>query len=117
MLQKVHHLAVEKCPAVIIIRSKHVREVTMQEKWEKQLSCASSCQRCGSAFGQKDERVLSVFDHQPICMKCKQTEEKRPDYEDRSKQMLADCIGATGKPYGDPAGYCFHHFCPFKCKS
>jgi hypothetical protein len=30
--------------------------------------------------------------------------------------MIASCIGTTGKPYGDPAGYCFHHFCPFTCK-
>jgi hypothetical protein len=29
--------------------------------------------------------------------------------------MMAECITETGKPYGDPASYCFHHFCPFKC--
>jgi hypothetical protein len=28
---------------------------------------------------------------------------------------MARCIEQTNKPYGDPAGYCFHHFCPFKC--
>jgi len=30
--------------------------------------------------------------------------------------MIADCIAETGKPYGDTAGYCFHHFLPFRCK-
>jgi hypothetical protein len=29
--------------------------------------------------------------------------------------MMAECIDETGRPYGDPASYCFHHFCPFKC--
>jgi hypothetical protein len=28
---------------------------------------------------------------------------------------MAECISETGKPYGDPASYCFHHFCPYKC--
>ena len=63
----------------------------------------------------KDHRFLSVIDHQPICMSCKKEEEKRPDYEDASRQMMAQCIAETNKPYGDPASYCFHHFCPFKC--
>jgi len=49
-------------------------------------------------------------------MECKKEEEKRPDYEDMSKQMIAACMETTNKPYGDPASYCFHHFCPFKCK-
>jgi hypothetical protein len=30
--------------------------------------------------------------------------------------MIAECIAATGKPYGDTAGFCFHHFLPFTCK-
>jgi hypothetical protein len=29
--------------------------------------------------------------------------------------MIAECISNTGKPYGDPQGYCFHHFTPYKC--
>jgi hypothetical protein len=28
---------------------------------------------------------------------------------------MAQCMQETNKPYGDPASYCFHHFCPFKC--
>jgi hypothetical protein len=67
-------------------------------------------------MGQRDKRILSVFDHHPICLACKQAEETRPDYPDQSKQMVADCIDATGKPYGDTASYCFHHFLPFTCK-
>jgi len=88
----------------------------MESNWEKELACASQCHHCRKSLGPKDPRVLSVFDHRPICAACKQVEEVRPDYADQSKQMVAECISSTGKPYGDPAGYCFHHFCPFKCK-
>jgi hypothetical protein len=88
----------------------------MEKHWEKELSCASRCQRCGGPLGKRDERILSVIDHQPICLACKQAEETRPDYPDQSKQMIAGCIATTGKPFGDTASYCFHHFLPFKCK-
>ena len=43
----------------------------MEEKWEKQLACAEVCQRCSATLGKKDKRLLSVYDHQPICMDCK----------------------------------------------
>jgi len=85
------------------------------ENWEKQLACAEGCNRCNKPLETKDTRFLSVIDHQPICVNCKKEEEKRPDYEDASRQMMARCIAETDKPYGDPASYCFHHFCPFKC--
>ena len=85
------------------------------EKWEKQLSCAEECSRCHNPLTNKDRRILSVIDHHPICVDCKKEEEKRADYEDASRQMMAECLEKTSKPYGDPASYCFHHFCPFKC--
>ena len=88
----------------------------MEENWEKELSCANQCKRCHQSIEDKDQRILSVYDHQPICMACKSEEEKQPDYDDTSKQMIAQCMEETNKPYGDPASYCFHHFCPFKCK-
>ena len=85
------------------------------ENWEKQLACAEECNRCKKSLETKDRRFLSVIDHQPICVDCKKEKEKRPDYEDASRQMMARRIAETDKPYGDPASYCFHHFCPFKC--
>ena len=85
------------------------------ENWEKQLSCAEECSRCNNPLETKDRRILSVIDHQPICVDCKKEEEKRPDYEDACRQIMAQCMEETNKPYGDPASYCFHHFCPFKC--
>jgi hypothetical protein len=88
----------------------------MESAWEKKLACARQCHHCRTVLGPKDPRILSVFDHEPICASCKRVEEKRPDYADRSKQMIAGCIAETGRPYGEPAGYCFHHFCPFTCK-
>ena len=85
------------------------------ENWEKQLACAQECMRCNNPLADKVRRFLSVIDHQPICVNCKREEETRPDYEEASRQMMAQCIAETDKPYGDPASYCFHHFCPFKC--
>ena len=49
-------------------------------------------------------------------MACKEEEEKRPDYEEISKQMIGQCLIDTEVQYGDPEGYCFHHFYPFKCE-
>jgi len=46
----------------------------MTESWDKKLSCATQCDRCHQKLGQKDQRILSVYDHQPICMICKKTE-------------------------------------------
>ena len=74
------------------------------QQWEKQLSCASSCQLCGAALGAKSERILSVFSHETICMDCKRTEEKRPDYPDQSKQIIADCIATTLNGYYSRTG-------------
>ncbi len=85
------------------------------ENWEKQLSCAEACSRCSRTLTSKERRILSVVDHQPICIECKREEEKKPDYEDASRQMMAECMEQTGRPYGDTASYCFHHFIPFKC--
>ena len=87
----------------------------MTEDWEKRLACANVCSACAEAIEDTAKRILSVYSHEPICMACKQLEEKRPDYEDAAKKMMADCIESTGRPYGDVGGYCFHHFCPFKC--
>ena len=86
------------------------------ENWEKRLSCADACSQCGNQLKSKDRRVLSVIDHQPICIDCKRKEEKKPEYEDACRQMMVECTEQTGRPYGDPASYCFHHFIPFKCR-
>ena len=81
------------------------------ENWEKHLSCAKECSRCNSPLTNKERRILSVIDH----LDCKNEEEKNPDYKDASRQMMAECMEQTGRPYGDTASYCFHHFVPFKC--
>ncbi len=85
------------------------------DRWEKELSCASECSQCQQPLASGDQRVLSVFTHGVICMSCKKSEEKREGYENASKEMISRCIKETGKPYGSPEGYCFHHFCPYKC--
>ena len=37
------------------------------------------CDRCGGSLAEG--RIMSMFNEQTICMKCKDEERKRPDYE------------------------------------
>lgn len=87
----------------------------MQDPWEKDLSCTVACSRCSTPIGKGQRRILSVYDHQPICMSCKREEEKRPDYEKTSREMIGACMAETEQMFGDPGGYCFYHFYPFTC--
>lgn len=87
----------------------------MKDKWEEQVSCAVQCTRCEGKLTPSDERILSVYDHQPICMPCKKEEEKRADYEEVSKGAIGQCLADTELHYSDPGGYCYHHFYPYKC--
>jgi hypothetical protein len=87
----------------------------MSENWNERLSCATRCHRCSHELAHKDPRILSVYDHQPICMPCKRSEEERPDYEARSKEAIGQCLMDVEIAYGDPGGYCYHHFYPFTC--
>ena len=85
------------------------------DDWENNIACAGKCEKCDTFLDPKQKRILSVYDHKVICMDCKKIEEQKSDYEDVSKAMIADCIKETDRPYGDPGGFCFHHFCPYKC--
>ncbi|RJQ67969.1 MAG: hypothetical protein C4519_23700 [Desulfobacteraceae bacterium] len=86
------------------------------DKWEEKLSCAPACHRCSSPLNPQDPRILSVYDHEPMCLACKKSEEQRPDYQAVSRQMIGACMAETEIMYSDPGGYCFHHFYPFTCK-
>ena len=87
----------------------------MKDTWEEAISCALECSRCEKKMKPEEKRILSVIDHKPICMDCKEKETQRPDYEEVSKQMIGTCIADTEQMYGDPGGYCFYHFYPYKC--
>lgn len=86
------------------------------DNWKENLMCAVACHRCDAGLKPDDQRILSVYDHEPICMTCKSNEEKRDDYESVSKEAIGVCMAETEVLYGDPKGYCFHHFYPFTCK-
>jgi hypothetical protein len=88
----------------------------MEEVYTEKLTCATQCHHCNQSLRADDQRILSVYDHEAICMDCKEAEEKKPDYEEISKQMIGQCLIDTEVQYGDPEGYCFHHFYPFKCE-
>ena len=87
----------------------------MTEKWQEKLSCALECARCNSKLKPDQQRILSVYDHNPICLICKEEEEARHDYEEISRNMVGNCMAETELMYSDPGGYCFFHFYPFKC--
>lgn len=87
----------------------------MKDQWEKKLACSTQCARCERTLSGNELRILSVYDHTPVCMSCKQEEEARPDYEAVSKNLIGTCMADTELHYSDPGGYCFHHFYPFKC--
>lgn len=87
----------------------------MGDNWKEILACATNCYRCDAKLDPTELRILSVYDHQAICMACKTQEEKRADYEEVSRQTIGQCLIDTEIQYGDPEGYCFHHFYPFKC--
>ena len=87
----------------------------MNDNWEERISCSTECLRCKKRLGQGDERILSVYDHQAICMDCKKNEEKRSDYAEVSKMMIGQCLVDTEERWSDPQDFCFYHFYPFKC--
>jgi hypothetical protein len=86
------------------------------DQWEKKLACALACNRCDAALGPDAPRILSVYDHEPICMSCKKAEEGRDDYEAVSREAIGSCMAETEVLYSDPQGYCLHHFYPFTCR-
>ncbi len=88
----------------------------MAAKWEEKLNCATECPRCKKPLDSKDQRILSVYDDEAICMKCKKKEEKRKDYRETSETMIKQCMVDVELAQGDPGAYCFHHFYPYTCK-
>jgi hypothetical protein len=88
----------------------------MKDQWESNLACAIVCPRCEGPLAADEHRILSVFDHQPICMNCKKEEEGKPDYPEVSQNMIGTCMSETEMQYSDPGGYCYYHFYPFSCK-
>lgn len=88
----------------------------MAVEWEKKLACAIECTRCKKPLDPKDQRILSVYDNEAVCMACKRKEEQRPDYKETSDTMVRQCLVDVELMQSDPGGYCFHHFYPYVCK-
>ena len=79
-------------------------ETKMADEWAEQLTCATQRTRCDKKMGADDQRILSIYDHQAICMDCKNEEEQRSDYEEVAKQMIGQCLIDTEMKWGDPQG-------------
>jgi hypothetical protein len=87
----------------------------MSDTWTAKLLCAIQCQRCSQKLAPTDPRILSVIDHEAICLNCKREEERRDDYAEISKQTIGQCMMDTEMEWSDPKGYCYHHFYPYRC--
>ena len=83
---------------------------------EQKLACATKCSRYIKSLTPQDQRILSVYDDEAICMACKKKEEQRPDYKETSEKMVKQCMVDVELMQSDPGGYCFHHFYPYTCK-
>ena len=88
----------------------------MIDSWEEKISCALECPVCHKRLRPSDERILSVYNDEAICIACKREEEKRPDYGRVSKKMIDQCLLDVDNQWADPAGYCYHHFYPYTCQ-
>ncbi len=83
--------------------------------WKEKIMCALECERCHKALKAQDERILSCYDHEAICMECKKEEEQRPDYAQLSQNMIEQCTVDVELKQSDPGSYCYCHFYPYKC--
>ncbi len=89
----------------------------MERDWFEELICVIRCPRCDKGLGASDPRILSVYDHQAICMECKRKEEKQADYKEVSMQVAEYCLIHSESGKGDPRGYCYHHFYPYQSET
>jgi hypothetical protein len=87
----------------------------MAYNWREKLACAVECKRCHKGLNPRDQRILSSYDHEAICMDCKRAEEKRSDYEEVSKSLIGECLADSELMQSDPGDYCYSHFYPYKC--
>ncbi len=85
------------------------------EDWKEKILCAIQCSRCHSRLKPTDKRILSCYDHEAICIRCKKDEEARPDYEEVAKRMIGQCISEIELKQFDPEAYCYNHFYAYRC--
>ncbi|SEM61561.1 hypothetical protein SAMN04489760_1273 [Syntrophus gentianae] len=88
----------------------------MNDPCKEKIMCLSHCPRCDRPLKVKDERILSVYDHEPICMRCKSEEEKRHDYGEILQKMFWHCMINVQMAQGDPGRYYYNHFYTYKCQ-
>ena len=48
----------------------------------------TKCDRCGGSL--EGGRIMSMFNTDCLCMKCKEEERKRPDYKDAQEADIAE---------------------------
>lgn len=83
--------------------------------WKNKMICLTECPRCKRHLEADDPRILSIYDHEPICMQCKKNEEQQADYEEVSKRMIGQCLADVELKQEDPEAFCYNHFYPYRC--
>jgi len=51
-------------------------------------------------LGPQEQRILSVYDDEPICLDCKKREEGRSDYGEVSRKMIGQCMADVEQRWG-----------------
>ena len=52
------------------------------------------CDRCGTSLAEG--RIMSMYNKDCICMKCKEEERKRPDYREAVQKDIEEYIARNG---------------------
>ena len=53
-----------------------------------------NCDRCGGSL--REGRIMSMYNEDCICIKCKEIERLRPDYKDAVQKDLKEYISRNG---------------------
>lgn len=54
----------------------------------------TTCDRCGASL--QEGRIMSMYNEDCICMKCKEEERKRPDYQEAQAKDIEEYIKRNG---------------------
>ena len=79
----------------------------MKDKWEENLSCAIRCAKCGKDLGSKDERVLSVYDHEVICMHVRKNKRHGTITRRSRKKSSVNVWPSKSRPWWTPEDTAF----------
>jgi len=89
-------------------------KIDMSDNWKEKLFVPRNAQDATRDYCQGSENLVLL---RPRCHlhECKKKEEKRPDYEETSKEHDWAMLNRYGTKSERSAGLCYSHFYPYKC--